>query len=96
MPFQHFPKENVIFENARARISIPTTRVFRKYQICPQMEKLIFLEIWKMNWGSANATDHCGTFMSTSSPVADISSIRTLIYKAGDPDDVCYRLLMYQ
>ena len=26
--------------------------------------------------------------MSTSSPVADISSIRTLIYKAGDPDDV--------
>ena len=26
--------------------------------------------------------------MSTSSPVADISSIRTLIYKAGNPDDV--------
>ena len=25
--------------------------------------------------------------MSTSSPVAGISSIRTLIYKAGDPDD---------
>ena len=26
--------------------------------------------------------------MSTSSPVADLSSIRTLIYRAGDPDDV--------
>ena len=26
--------------------------------------------------------------MSTSSPVADVSSIRTLIYKAGNPDDV--------
>ena len=64
MPFQHFPKENVIFKNAQ--ISIPTTRVFGKYprvrQICPQMEKLIFLEIWKMNWGSAKATNHCGTF----------------------------------
>ena len=66
MPFQHFPKENVIFKTAR--ISIPTTRVFGKYprvrQICPQMEKLIFLEIWKMNWGSAKATNHCGTFKS--------------------------------
>ena len=65
MPFQHFPKEIEIFKNAR--ISIPTTRVFGKYprvrQICPQMEKLIFLEIWKMNWGSAKATNHCGTFM---------------------------------
>ena len=64
MPFQHFPKENVIFKNAR--ISIPTTRVFGKYprvrQICPQMEKLVFLEIWKMNRGSAKATNHCGTF----------------------------------
>ena len=65
MPFQHFPKEIGIFENAR--ISVPTTRVFGKYprvrQICPQMEKLIFLEIWKMNWGSAKATNHCGTFI---------------------------------
>jgi hypothetical protein len=64
MPFQHFPKENVIFKNAR--ISIPTTRVFGKYprvrQICPQMEKLGFLETWKVNWGSAKATNHCGTF----------------------------------
>ena len=64
MPFQHFPKEIEIFKNAR--ISVPTTRVFGKYprvrQICPQMEKLIFLEIWKMNWGSAKATNHCGTF----------------------------------
>ena len=25
-------------------------------------KKLIFLEIWKMNWGSAKATNHCGTF----------------------------------
>ena len=62
MPFQHFPKEIEIFKNAR--ISVPTTRVFGKYprvrQICPQMEKLIFLEIWKMNWGSAKATNHCG------------------------------------
>ena len=65
MPFQHFPKEIEIFKNAR--ISVPTTRVFGKYprvrQICPQMEKLIFLEIWKMNWGSAKATNHCGTFI---------------------------------
>ena len=65
IPFQHFPKENVIFKNAR--ISIPTTRVFGKYprvrQICPQMEKLAFLETWKMNWGSAKATNHCGTFI---------------------------------
>ena len=65
IPFQHFPKENVIFKNAR--ISIPTTRVFGKYprvrHICPQMEKLICLEIWKMNWGSAKATNHCGTFI---------------------------------
>ena len=65
MPFQHFSKENVIFKNAR--ISIPTTRVFGKCprvrQICPQMEKLVFLEIWKMNWGSAKATNHCGTFI---------------------------------
>ena len=64
MPFQHFPKENVIFKNAR--ISIQTTRVFGKYprvrQICPQMQKMIFLEIWQMNWGSAKATNHCGTF----------------------------------
>ena len=29
IPFQHFPKENVIFK--AARISIPTTRVFGKY-----------------------------------------------------------------
>ena len=29
IPFQHFPKENVIFKTAR--ISIPTTRVFWKY-----------------------------------------------------------------
>ena len=75
MPFQHFPKEIEIFKNAR--ISVPTTRVFGKYprvrQICPQMEKLIFLEIWKMNWGSAKATNHCGTFKYTmllSQPVA--------------------------
>ena len=34
-------------------------------QICPQMEKLGFLEIWKMNWGSAKATNHCGTFICT-------------------------------
>ena len=65
MLFQHFPKENVIFKNAR--ISIPTTRVFGIYprvrQICPQMEKSIFLETWKMNWGSAKATNHCGTFI---------------------------------
>ena len=57
--------ENGIFKNAR--ILIPTTRVFGKYprvrQICPQMEKLIFLETWKMNWGSAKATNHCGTFI---------------------------------
>ena len=63
--FHHFPKENAIFKNAR--ISIPTTRVFRKYprvrQIWPQMENLIFLEIWKINWGSAKATNHCGTFI---------------------------------
>ena len=26
------------------------------------MEKLVFLETWKMNWGSAKATNHCGTF----------------------------------
>ena len=26
------------------------------------MEKLCFLETWKMNWGSAKATGHCGTF----------------------------------
>ena len=26
------------------------------------MEKLGFLETWKMNWGSAKATNHCGTF----------------------------------
>ena len=68
IPFQHFPKENVIFKNAR--ISIPTTRVFGKYprvrQICPQMEKLVFLETWKMNWGSAKATNHCGTFICSS------------------------------
>ena len=66
MSFQHFPKENVIFKTASARISILTTRVFGKYprvrQICTQMEKLVFLEIWKMNWGSAKATNHCGTF----------------------------------
>ena len=53
MPFQHFPKEIEIFKNAR--ISVPTTRVFGKYprvrQICPQMEKLIFLEIWKNELG---------------------------------------------
>ena len=66
MQFHHFPKENVIFKNAR--ISIPTTRsrVFRKYprvrKIYPQMKKLIFFEIWKMNWESAKATNHCGTF----------------------------------
>ena len=54
----------MIFKNAR--ISIPTTRVFGKYprvrQICPQMEKLGFLETRKLNWGSAKATNHCGTF----------------------------------
>ena len=65
MPFQHFPKETVIFKTAQ--ISIPTTRVFGKYprvrQIYSQMEKLSFLEIWNMNWGSAKATNHCGTFM---------------------------------
>ena len=65
MPFQHFPKEIEISKNAR--ISVPTTRVFGKYprvrQICPQMEKLIFLEIWKLNLGSAKATNHCGTFI---------------------------------
>ena len=66
IPFQHFPRETVIFKNAR--ISILTTRVFGKYprvslrQICPQMKKLVFLETWKMNWGSAKATNHCGTF----------------------------------
>ena len=68
IPFQHFPKETMIFKNAQ--ISIPTTQVFRKYpivrQICPQMEKLFFLETWKINWGrvnrSAKATNHCGTF----------------------------------
>ena len=27
------------------------------------MEKLFFLETWKMNWGSAKATNHCGTFI---------------------------------
>ena len=77
MPFQHFPKEIEIFKNAR--ISVPTTRVFGKYprvrQICPQMEKLIFLEIWKMNcnWGSAKATNHCGTFKycCTTAPLLD-------------------------
>ena len=62
IPFQHFPKENVIFKNTR--ISIPTTLVFGKYprvrQICPQMEMFVFLETW--NWGSAKATNHCGTF----------------------------------
>ena len=70
MPFQHFPKEIEIFKNAW--ISVPTTRVFGKYprvrQICPQMEKLIFLEIWKMNWGSAKATNHCGTFIRCTHP----------------------------
>ena len=66
MPFQHFPKEKVIFKTAR--ISIPTTRVSpRVRQICPQMEKLIFLETWKMSGGSAKATNHCGTF--TDSPL---------------------------
>ena len=61
MPFQHFPTEIVIFKN------IPTTRVFGKYPrvrlICPQMEKLFFLAIWKMNWGSAKAINHCGIFV---------------------------------
>ena len=67
LPFQHFPKEKVIFKTAW--ISIPTTRVFGKYPsvrtICPQIKKVGFLETWKMNWGSANskATNHCGTFM---------------------------------
>ena len=65
IPFQHSPKGNVIFKNAR--ISIPTTQVFGKYprmrQICPQMEKVFFLKTWTMNWGSAKATNHCGTFM---------------------------------
>ena len=46
IPFQHFPKENVIFKSARINISIPTTRAFGKYprvrQICPQMEMLFF------------------------------------------------------
>ena len=64
MPFHHFPKEIVIFKSAR--ISLPTTRVFGKYprvrQIYCQMEKLIFLEIWKVNWGSGKATNHRGTF----------------------------------
>ena len=70
MPFEHFPKENVIFKNAR--ISIPTTRVFGKYprvrQIRPQMEKLGFLETWKLHWGSAKATNYCGTFKSWEFP----------------------------
>ena len=26
------------------------------------MEKLVFLETWKMNWGSAKTTNHCGAF----------------------------------
>ena len=26
------------------------------------MKKLVFLENWKTNWGSAKATNHCGTF----------------------------------
>ena len=64
MPFQHFHKVNVIFKTAR--ISIPMTRVFGRYprvrQICPQMEKLFFLEILKVNWGRAKATNHRGTF----------------------------------
>ena len=41
--------------------------MFGKYQrvrhICPEMEKSVFLETWKLNWGSANATNHCGTFI---------------------------------
>ena len=65
MPFQHLPLENVILKNAW--MTIPMTRVFGKYprvrQICPQMEKLFFLEIWKLNWGSAKATNHRDTFM---------------------------------
>ena len=39
------------------------TSVLRKYprvvmrQICPEMEKLIFLETLKMNWGSARVAN---------------------------------------
>ena len=71
IPFRHFPEENVIFKNARISIRIATTRVFWKYprarQSCPQTEKLVFLETWKRNWGSAKATNHCGTFMCVGS-----------------------------
>ena len=66
MRFQRFPKENMIFKNARDRISIPTTRVFGKYavvrQIYPQMIKVVLLEICNVNWESAKATKHRGTF----------------------------------
>ena len=83
MPFQHFPKEIEIFKNAR--ISVPTTRVFGKYprvrQICPQMEKLIFLEIWKMNWGSAKATNHCGTFIWSALSRPLTNGLRVMFFK---------------
>ena len=93
MPFQHFPKETVIFKTAQ--ISIPTTRVFGKYprvrQICPQLEKPIFLEIWKMNWGSAKATNHCGTFKSTTIR-AKLSAIRwcTINFSLGHKNPLDY------
>ena len=34
------------------------------------MEKWFSSEIWKMDWGSAKATNHCGTFMWV--PLCDI------------------------
>ena len=37
------------------------------------MEKLDFLETWKMNRGSANATNHCGTFIVIMSVITCLS-----------------------
>ena len=70
--FHHFVKEIIIiiFKNAWILIlivRIASTQVFRKCprvrQSGPQMKKLLFLEIWKMNWERAKTTNHCSTFM---------------------------------
>ena len=58
------------------------------------MKKLVFLETWKINWGSAKATNHRGTFTSvtmSSSLLVDCNFVSipcsTLLFAALDTVD---------
>ena len=63
MPFQHFPKEIEIFKKCSDFGSDDTSvrEIPKSEANLPSDGKVILLEIWKMNWGSAKATNHYGT-----------------------------------